>query len=110
VADRLEAAGYHVLRATNGLEALAWLEGTRPGLILLDLTMPRLDGLAALPAVRRAAPGAMVVVLTGSANRLLADDCRARGADAFVLKPLDATGLLRLAAHAFARQAEPPTR
>jgi CheY-like chemotaxis protein len=65
--------------------------------------MPRLGGLEALSELRRTAPGAHVIVLTGSPNRPLAADCRARGADDFLLKPFDARELLRLLARAFER-------
>jgi CheY-like chemotaxis protein len=103
VSDRLTAAGYRVLTARDGLEALACARETQPGCIILDLKMPRLGGFEALPAIRHAAPEARVIVLTGSPNRPLRDECRARGADDFMLKPFDAGELLRLTAQAFRR-------
>jgi CheY-like chemotaxis protein len=101
VVDRLEAAGYEVVTARDGLEALERLARDRPGCVILDLKMPRLGGFEALPVIRRAAPAARVIVLTGSPNRPLADACRARGADDFLLKPFDPGELLRLTARAF---------
>jgi CheY-like chemotaxis protein len=103
VSDRLVAAGYRVLTARDGIEALARAREARPGCIVLDLTMPRLGGFEALPALRQAAPAARVIVLTGSANRSLHDACCACGADDFVLKPVDPGELLRLTARAFDR-------
>jgi CheY-like chemotaxis protein len=103
VSERLVAAGYRVLTARDGLEALARASEARPGCIILDLKMPRLGGFEALPALRQAAPAARVIVLTGSPNHLLHDACRARGADDFMLKPFDPGELLRLAARAFDR-------
>lgn len=103
VTDRLEAAGYRVLTARDGLEALDRLRVIRAGCIILDLKMPRLGGLDALPEIRRLAPDARVIVLTGSPNRPLAEVCRARGADDFLLKPFEAGELLRRTAQAFAR-------
>jgi CheY-like chemotaxis protein len=103
VSDRLVAAGYRVLTARDGIEALARAREARPGCIILDLKMPRLGGFEALSALRQAAPAARVIVLTGSANRPLHDACRARGADDFMLKPFDPGELLRLAARAFDR-------
>lgn len=104
VSDRLEAAGFQVMTARDGLEALARIRESRPGCIILDLKMPRLGGFEALPAIRRAAPEARVIVLTGSPNRPLREACRARGADEFLLKPFDPVELLRLAAGAFDRR------
>lgn len=101
VTDRLEGAGYRVLTARDGLEALAVIRVARPRCIVLDLKMPRLGGLEALPAIRREALGALIIVLTGSPNRPLAAACRAEGADEFLLKPFDARELLRLTARAF---------
>ena len=101
VSDRLAAAGYRVLTARDGIEALARAREARPGCIILDLKMPRLGGFEALPEIRQAAPQARVIVLTGSPNRPLREACRARGADEFMLKPFDPGELLRLTAQAF---------
>ena len=103
VSDRLQAEGYRVLTARDGVEALERARAARPGCIILDLKMPRLSGLDALVELRRAAPDARVIVLTGSPNRPLAEACRARGADEFLLKPFDPGELLRLTARAFRR-------
>jgi CheY-like chemotaxis protein len=103
VTDRLEGEGYRVLTARDGEEALERVRATRPPCIILDLKMPRLGGLAALAALRRQAPDAHVIVLTGSPNRPLAEACRASGADDFLLKPFDPHELLRLTARAFGR-------
>jgi CheY-like chemotaxis protein len=103
VSDRLVAAGYRVLTARDGVEALARARESRPGCIILDLKMPRLGGYEALPDIRRAAPAARVIVLTGSPNRPLREACRARGADEFMLKPFDPGELLRQTAQAFDR-------
>jgi len=103
VRDRLESWGYRVLTARDGLEALAYLAAVRPDSVILDLKMPRLGGLEALPEVRRAAPETHIIVLTGSPNRPLAETCRARGADDFLLKPFDPGELLRLLARGRSR-------
>lgn len=103
VTDRLQAEGYSVLTARDGIEALERARAARPGCIILDLKMPRLSGFDALVELRREAPDAHVIVLTGSPNRSLAEACRARGADEFLLKPFDPGELLRLTARAFRR-------
>ncbi|HEV8307435.1 MAG TPA: response regulator [Methylomirabilota bacterium] len=103
VTDRLEGEGYRVLTARDGLEALERVRSARPACIILDLKMPRLGGFEALVEIRRQAPEAYVIVLTGSPNRPLAEACRARGADDFLLKPFDPGELLRLTAEAFRR-------
>ena len=101
VSDRLEAAGYGVVTARDGVEALERIRATRPRCVVLDLKMPRLGGFEALPDIRREAGDARVIVLTGSPNRPLGEACRARGADEFLLKPFEPAELLRLVARAF---------
>jgi two-component system, NtrC family, response regulator GlrR len=100
--DRLEAAGYRVETACDALAALERLRADPPPCVILDLKMPRLGGLEALPDIRRLAPATYVIVLTGSPNRPLAEACRARGADDFLLKPFEPGEILRRTARAFA--------
>ncbi len=57
--------------AGDGAEAIRVAESTAPDLILLDLSMPRMDGLEALPRIRAAAPAAKVVMFSGfTADRM----------------------------------------
>jgi CheY-like chemotaxis protein len=100
VSDRLRGAGYRVVTACDGLEALARARMLRPECVILDLKMPRLGGFDALPGLREALPHAHILVLTGSPNRPLGDACRSRGADDFLLKPFDPGDLLRRLARA----------
>jgi NarL family two-component system response regulator LiaR len=58
--DGIEVAG----EAADGEEALAAAERLRPDVVLMDLVMPRLDGVSALRALRERLPGARVIVLT----------------------------------------------
>ncbi len=85
VARLLRTEGYSVLTAANGREGLGVLEGEKPDLILLDLLMPEMDGLAFLQAMR-ANPqwqGIRVVILTAltegdmltEARKLVTGEC-----------------------------------
>jgi two-component system, NarL family, response regulator DegU len=63
----LEQHGFDVVgQASDGAEAIAMASRLRPDLVLLDLTMPGMDGLSALPTIREASPESEVVVLTAS--------------------------------------------
>mgnify|MGYP000203293175 CR=1 FL=1 len=67
LASLLEQHGFEVVgQAGDGEEAIATAARLRPDLVLLDLTMPGMNGLTALPLVREAAPECEVVVLTAS--------------------------------------------
>ena len=67
LASLLAQGGFDVVgEAADGAEALGLAADLQPDLVLLDLSMPGLDGLAALPRLRAAAPGCEVVVLTAS--------------------------------------------
>lgn len=75
--------------AGDGDEAV--LEATRlqPDVILLDLAMPNRSGLEALPDLRRVAPDARIVVLSGFASATVADEVLALGARSYLQKGED---------------------
>ena len=72
--------------ASDGIEALAQAERLQPDLVLLDLSMPRLGGLVALPEIRRKAPQTRILVLTMHADEEYLRQCLKGGAAGYVLK------------------------
>jgi DNA-binding NarL/FixJ family response regulator len=67
LASLLEQHGFEIVgQASDGEEAIEVARTAQPDLVLLDLTMPGMDGLTALPLIREAAPLTEVVVLTAS--------------------------------------------
>lgn len=72
--------------AVDGLDAVRQAQLLQPELIILDMAMPGMDGLEALPLIRRAAPGARVIVHTIFQPGTLQDDALAAGADRYVVK------------------------
>lgn len=72
--------------ASDGLEAIAKAEALQPQVILLDVAMPKLDGLGALPRIREAAPQAVIIVLSGFGGEKMADRALAAGAAAYIEK------------------------
>ena len=80
------APGMEVVgEARNGEEAVEQARRLEPDVVLLDLTMPGMDGLEALPQLRRAAPRARVVVLSGHEGRPIEEAVRL-GADSSLVK------------------------
>jgi CheY-like chemotaxis protein len=94
----LERNGYEMLSATNGREALDRAHGERPDLIVLDVRMPDMSGLAALrqlkeSQVTKAIP---VVVVTVNADRTTHMESEVSGASAFLSKPFRPAELLEV--------------
>jgi CheY-like chemotaxis protein len=89
------ADGYLVVgEADDGREALALAAHYQPDLVLLDLAMPGMGGLEALPLILGVAPHAKIVVLSGVEAVTMADAARSQGAAAYFEKGLDPTVLL----------------
>ncbi len=83
----LEQHGFDVVgQASDGEEAIALAGELHPELVLLDLTMPGMDGLTALPLIREAAPEAEVVVLTASGTEENLLNAIRGGAAGYLLK------------------------
>ena len=94
---QLERAGFVVIgEATDGREAVDMAKALAPDVIVLDLAMPNMDGLQALPTLRETSPQSKVIVVSGFANGLMADRVLAAGAARFVEKGvgMDLVGLV----------------
>lgn len=100
----LERGGYRALAVTNGEEALARYKTDRPDLVLLDLSMPILDGWDTLTAIRALPGGASVPVIAVTAHALRGDReaALAHGFNGYVSKPLEFQSLLALIAQLLA--------
>lgn len=75
-----------VAEAEDGREAIELAQACQPDVVLLDLAMPVLDGLAAIPDLRRAAPHARIVVLSGFSAARMRPVAVEAGADSYVEK------------------------
>jgi DNA-binding NtrC family response regulator len=91
--DRLRAQGFQVTVADRGVEALRLCREEAPAIVLLDLVLPGMDGMAVLETVRRESPDAVVVVITGHGTIARAVEAMKKGAYDFVTKPVDARHL-----------------
>ena len=95
---RLEANGYEVIGAHNGLEGVEKARHELPGLILLDLVMPKSNGFETLsklksdPQVSRIP----VVIITAKSDTEYVFDAGKLGADDFIIKPVSMEGVLDL--------------
>ena len=94
----LEKAGYNVLLASDGLEAVVQALANSPDMILLDVAMPRMDGLEAMRWIKKHRPGITIVI--ASAILVPADRPRflAAGADEVWIKPFRLSDLVAVVA------------
>ena len=84
---------WNIHTATSADAALALLREKHVDLVLLDITMPMLDGLQLLGIINRRYPGLKIAVMTGSATEAKRADALANGAELFLEKPVTADGM-----------------
>lgn len=91
----LEREGYDIVgEAHDGVSAVSLCQELEPEVVLLDLGLPRLDGLSVLERLRALNPTPRIMVFTGLPPRLFAKRCIEAGASAFVRKDEDLSILL----------------
>jgi len=100
----LSKKGYEVLTATSGTEALKLLEKHDVHVVILDVKMPGLDGVATLKEIKKLFPLVEVIMLTGHASVDSAVDGLKSGAFDYVTKPCDIDQLLEKAEEAFEKR------
>ena len=86
IQDYAASLGCQAWQASNGLEALWIVKHHRPTLVLLDLTMPRLDGFETIRHIRKFDPSIQIVVVTGDASETTRDRVEALGLE-LLIKP-----------------------
>jgi two-component system, chemotaxis family, chemotaxis protein CheY len=90
----LEEQGHEVVEATNGKEGVRAFDQMRPDAVLMDVSMPVMDGLTALQQIRVLDPAARVAMLTSEGHMETVVEARRLGARDFVVKPCDSARLL----------------
>jgi len=75
-------------QASNGEEAIRAAEKLKPTLLFLDVNMPVLSGLDALPKIRAISPSTVVVMVTGDTSRALVEQAARLGARGYIAKPV----------------------
>jgi two-component system nitrogen regulation response regulator GlnG len=85
----LQGRGFEVVTAEDGAAALEQVPRQQPAVILLDLTMPRLNGLEALPEIKRLDPEVPVIICTAHADLPTAVRAMKLGAYDYITKPFD---------------------
>lgn len=102
----LEADGFRVLLAGNANEALQTLQRERPNLILMDISMPDIDGYS-LTAQIKSMPGferLPIIALTANVMRGEQERARQAGCDGYIQKPVDIDALTQQIEHFIQRE------
>lgn len=108
VADALGFGGYEVIEAGDGEAGLRAASGTEIDLALLDILMPKMDGMALLSALRAQQPALPVIFLTARGEEEDRVSGLRLGADDYVVKPFGAKELLARVEAVLRRSAERP--
>ncbi|MFO7245970.1 MAG: response regulator [Bacillota bacterium] len=85
----LTEAGHEVLEAENGQQAVERYAEAKPDLVLMDITMPVMDGLTALEQIRSQYPEARVIMCTAMGQQALVLRALKAGAKDFIVKPFE---------------------
>ncbi len=90
----LTESGYQVIEAENGVQAVQQYQRHHPDAVLLDITMPEMDGLTALKEIRKMDPNAKVAMVTAMGQQSTVMEALKAGARDFVLKPFQSDRVL----------------
>ena len=86
--DILEKSGFRVVgEASNGEQAITMYQDTRPDVVLMDITMPGMDGLTALRQIRQIDPAARIIICSALGQQRLIVQAIQLGAKDFIVKP-----------------------
>ncbi len=95
IKDILTKNGYNVAgEAENGAKAVEKYNEIRPDLVLMDITMPEMDGIQALKNIKAADPGATVIMCSAMGQQAMVIESIQAGAKDFIVKPFQADRVL----------------
>lgn len=91
IKDILSKNGYNVVgEAENGAKAVEKYAELKPDLVLMDITMPEMDGIAALKSIKSSDPGATVIMCSAMGQQAMVIESIQAGAKDFIVKPFQA--------------------
>ena len=95
IKDILTKNGYNVVgEAENGLKAVEKYQETKPDLVLMDITMPEMDGIQALKGIKAIDPSANVIMCSAMGQQAMVIEAIQSGAKDFIVKPFQAERVL----------------
>ena len=95
IQDILTKNGYEVVgEAENGIKAVEKYTETKPDLVMMDITMPEMDGIQALKKIKEADPGATIIMCSAMGQQAMVIESIQSGAKDFIVKPFQADRVL----------------
>ena len=95
IKDILTKNGYNVVgEAENGARAVEKYAELKPDLVLMDITMPEMDGIQALKKIKESDPGATVIMCSAMGQQAMVIESIQSGAKDFIVKPFQADRVL----------------
>ena len=95
IKDILSKNGYNVVgEAENGVKAVEKYDETHPDLVLMDITMPEMDGINALKKIKEKDPNAAVIMCSAMGQQAMVIESIQSGARDFIVKPFQADRVL----------------
>ncbi len=85
-----------VSEATDGEEAVTFYQEHNPDILLLDLAMPKKDGLTVVKEVMQIDSNAKIILITASDDQKIISQCMKSGASSYISKPFDFNGVLKV--------------
>lgn len=89
ISKMLSGEGHEIIEAENGQVAVNTYKSVHPDMVLMDITMPEMDGLTALKEIRNFDPKAKVVMLTALGQESVVLEAIKSGARDFMVKPFE---------------------
>lgn len=89
IAKMLSGEGHKIVEAEDGLKAISAYQSASPDVVLMDITMPEMDGLRALKEIKAIDPKARVIMLTALGQESIVLEAIKAGARDFIVKPFE---------------------
>jgi two-component system chemotaxis response regulator CheY len=95
IKDILEKNGFDVIgEANNGIKAVELYKAERPDVVTMDITMPDMDGIEAVKAIKAFDPTAKIIMCSAMGQQTMVMDAIRAGAKDFIVKPFQADRVL----------------
>ncbi|MGB9662310.1 MAG: response regulator [Moorellaceae bacterium] len=96
IKDILTKNGYEVVgEAGNGMQAVELYKELKPDVVTMDITMPEMDGITAVKAIKKLDPNARIIMCSAMGQQLMVTEAIKAGARDFIVKPFQADRVLQ---------------